>query len=190
MPTISKRSNNFWSQVSNLDRNPSTVFVASDHLTCHRQWDFPTSQPTTFVQKQSAILNFLATWAAIFPMLVFPTELYNAWAQQKNRKSADLEIAVLCLLLVLARAAISYCIISDLYEIILSLPLFLVFHVDYKFKLKVCVEDSFCDHLSTEQHCIYVCTVASSLRTTYAATALVVNDCKGLLEMCHGFRFR
>ena len=75
-------------------------------------------------------------------MLVFPTELYNAWAQQKNRKSADIEIAVICVLLVLVRAAISYCIISDLYEIIASLPLFSVLHVDYKFKLKVCVKDS------------------------------------------------
>ena len=101
-------------------------------------------------------------------MLVFPTELYNAWAQQKNRKSADLEIAVICVLLVLARAAISYCIISDLYKIILSLHLFLASHVGYKVKLKFCVEDDFCEHLSTEQHCIYVWTVAS-LRTTYKA---------------------
>ena len=103
-------------------------------------------------------------------------------------KTCNIETAVICVLLTLARAAISYSIISDLCGIIFSLPLFLVFHVDYKFKLKVCVEDSFCDHLSTEQHCIYVCTVASSIRTTYETIALVVNDCNGLLEMCHKLR--
>ena len=74
----------------------------------------------------------------------------------------------------------SYCIISDLYGIILSLPLFLAFHVGYKFNLKVYVEDGFREHLSTEQHCIYVWTVAS-LRTTYEATALVVNEMQKMI---------
>ena len=78
----------------------------------------------------------------------------------------------------------SYCIISDLYENILSLLLFLAFHVDYKFKLKVCVGDDICEHSSTEQRCIYVCTIAS-LRTTYEATALVVNEMQRMIQNLH-----
>ena len=96
-------------------------------------------------------------------------------------KTCNIETAVICVLLVLSRAAISYSIISDLYQIIPSLPVFLAFHVDYKFNLKVYVEDGFREHLSTEQHCIYVWTVAS-LRTTYEATALVVNEMQKMIR--------
>ena len=86
-------------------------------------------------------------------------------------KTCHIETAVISVLLVLARAAIPYCIISDLYKTILSLHLFLAFHVGYKFKLKFWVEDDFCEQLSTEQHCIYVWTVASLMTTHKAALA-------------------
>ena len=100
------------------------------------------------------------------------------------KKICNIETAVICVLLVLARAAISYCIISDLYENILTLLLFLAFHVDYKFKLKVCVGDDICEHPSTEQRCIYVWTMAS-LRTTYESTALVINEMQRMIENLH-----
>jgi hypothetical protein len=98
-------------------------------------------------------LNLSSTWTSSFK----PHRSVSAWVT----KTCHIETAVISVLLVLARAAIPYCIINDLYKTILSLNLFLACDVGYKFESKDWVENDICEQLSTEQHWL-ACSLAAS----------------------------